>query len=1644
MACGGIVYSVYVTGLSQFKKRTVENKLAAYFQSKKKSGGGECNVNILENGEAMVTFNEKHAQKSVLERKHFITIEGKSIPLTVSQESDKTSIPEDVQDLTSPVKDASSSKPEVPLSNVQNKTLEGSDPVESSRVCIKVDTVKFSRGNVDFFIECCIGTSSFHMRHTNEATTFILEFTDDTDLNKAVQNLSRSSLEMKVTAIQLPRTAQLRVTQLPKSITQDHLELYFEHELKGLGPVKAVLDEATQSAIIDFPDAETVERILSKPHYVSKNTLKIHRYYESQKLTEFATEFDTEEPGPSNQEKDSESLDRESLDQRSKDDIEVNSNLVTEECIFKNKYYVQILSQQNLEENFSAVQFHFDMPNNVVQITGKENEVFKVQLKLFNKGNQLAINKIQLSKYLRMFLSGLNKEDFLTSLFLDSKINVACSCDEAEDGVVMYGASEYHLRKGEEKLKMTFAEDKTPIPEDFCLNKQNDFSRLIKETARSLKANHHELKNVEENYLLSHFLESKANSGVPNCLILVGYKIIINEAKKCIENYIWENSPCEIVIDVESPGVFEYVQRFFNLSEVLQDAKIEFLKNKDQLSLQVKATMKNASQIKDKVTDILNQVKSEKKLLRQPGAVQFFDKNRDLLKKLENPYKCIIHIASQGEKQTDVTVSEQSQTMSTIDFLNKFKISVVKGNIILSDAETILHPTNKSLDCTSGLSKALVDAAGHELQRALNKRQSHVQGGEAFITKAGKLPWEFIVHVVGTKPLSLTENQEVLKAAIVKALCLVNDNFSKSIAIPDFRLGESESSATVIGKAIKEYCQEVNKPCLTDIRLVCGDDNSAKAMSKALKKMMAPGSKTSKFSNFMKLSFIQSKKQETNKELSASNEQTNAAVTTIIPDPTGSTGIIFTTQEGVRVSLIKGNIAEQKVDAIVNTVSHDMNLSYGAASKAIVLKAGDQLQVNTNNAKGSTTFKSGDVLPVSTAGCKLHCQTVYNTICCQWSKAQDSKPENVLETIIQKCLENAHKSQYKSISFPAIGTGNLSFPKDLVAQTFLEEIKKFSKANSSSSLNEVNLVIYEKDLECYQAFEDEMLITSGMPANELLIVREERNIRNVHPPTGTTKEQVFNSPVPSVTIPIEDITIEVSCKKTKTIYADAEVVLRSDSKVKGTDDIKITKEGSTFLVYCRIKPQADLANILFKALSKCEGKYFGSVCIPVPQYILSGKMPDRVKSFAVAVLDAVYQFTETKHTSLTQVTVSDCSPEYVKVFEELKKIKVEKSGLASAMSKLYSWVSGSQVPDDNPEVDEYAFKPVVFQFYFTNNGNIDQAWDDIQKLVNKEQLEKKYRSVYPMKNLLLMILKKDTIFNVCQKIGKREIMLREEMFLMEKVCWKFKMENHWDKFNPTMNAHIEKAFNKRENEVKVETEEGCFFVFDFKNNMCTDDEGVSVRICRACPADDILPDNWEDVEDQTKFSEVLLKPDSSEYKEVADAFSQTLGDQANLPTFKIDSIKRIQNPTLWRLYVAKRNEMNRLAPLTQNEKILYHGTCSDVCAKINADGFNRSYSGANAVFYGDGTYFAINARYSASDQYSKPDAKGFKLIYRARVLTGEYGQGQKGLKEPPLKNQQGGPDRYDSVTDQLQSPSMFVVFQDNQAYPEYLIQFLTK
>ncbi|XP_074636867.1 uncharacterized protein LOC141895017 isoform X2 [Acropora palmata] len=198
--------------------------------------------------------------------------------------------------------------------------------------------------------------------------------------------------------------------------------------------------------------------------------------------------------------------------------------------------------------------------------------------------------------------------------------------------------------------------------------------------------------------------------------------------------------------------------------------------------------------------------------------------------------------------------------------------------------------------------------------------------------------------------------------------------------------------------------------------------------------------------------------------------------------------------------------------------------------------------------------------------------------------------------------------------------------------------------------------------------------------------------------------------------------------------------------------------------------------------------------------------------------------------------------------------------------------------------------------------------------------------------------------------------------------------------------------------------------------------------------DSHLPSNWSSIPSETQYKRVSLSCLSEEFKDVEKLFRKSMKRSV-----EILKIERVQNPFMWEKY--QRMKENMLASKkTINEKRLFHGTSPGAVGSICKQNFDWRLHGKNATKYGEGSYFALNSW--KSDTYATRNNKLSKFMFVAKVLVGSYTVGQSSYRRPPRKDPRNPEsDLYDSCVDDTSSPSIFVLFDTDQFYPEYIIEY---
>nr|XP_056702556.1 protein mono-ADP-ribosyltransferase PARP12-like [Euleptes europaea] len=178
---------------------------------------------------------------------------------------------------------------------------------------------------------------------------------------------------------------------------------------------------------------------------------------------------------------------------------------------------------------------------------------------------------------------------------------------------------------------------------------------------------------------------------------------------------------------------------------------------------------------------------------------------------------------------------------------------------------------------------------------------------------------------------------------------------------------------------------------------------------------------------------------------------------------------------------------------------------------------------------------------------------------------------------------------------------------------------------------------------------------------------------------------------------------------------------------------------------------------------------------------------------------------------------------------------------------------------------------------------------------------------------------------------------------------------------------------------------------------------------------------------------VAVSNSTKEYNKVKELFEKTMEG------FVIRRLQRNQNPSLWQVFQWQKEQMRKKNGGKEvDERLLFHGTSASHLHDICEQNFDWRICGTHGTLYGKGSYFAKDASYS--HRYCQSDTR-FKMMFVARVLVGDYVQGNVAYLRPPSRPDRHNNSFYDSCVDTLLDPSIFVIFEKHQIYPEYIIEY---
>ncbi len=167
-----------------------------------------------------------------------------------------------------------------------------------------------------------------------------------------------------------------------------------------------------------------------------------------------------------------------------------------------------------------------------------------------------------------------------------------------------------------------------------------------------------------------------------------------------------------------------------------------------------------------------------------------------------------------------------------------------------------------------------------------------------------------------------------------------------------------------------------------------------------------------------------------------------------------------------RIELVRGDITEQKVDAIVNAANTSL-LGGGGVDGAIHRAAGPELLEECRRLGGCPTGQAR-----LTGGYRLPARYVIHTVGPIYRGGECGEAQ-LLASAYRESLKSASEHGVKAVAFPSISTGAYRYPIKAAANIALSTVMEYLLGHPEISL--VRFVLFSaRDLKVYRAVLEEL------------------------------------------------------------------------------------------------------------------------------------------------------------------------------------------------------------------------------------------------------------------------------------------------------------------------------------------------------------------------------------------------------------------------------------------------------------------------------------------------------------------------------------------------------------------------------------------
>ncbi|XP_045203458.2 uncharacterized protein LOC123556639 isoform X1 [Mercenaria mercenaria] len=197
---------------------------------------------------------------------------------------------------------------------------------------------------------------------------------------------------------------------------------------------------------------------------------------------------------------------------------------------------------------------------------------------------------------------------------------------------------------------------------------------------------------------------------------------------------------------------------------------------------------------------------------------------------------------------------------------------------------------------------------------------------------------------------------------------------------------------------------------------------------------------------------------------------------------------------GTTVTLVKGPIAKQKADALVNVISTSQSPFEGVVAKSFLDMGGQELMQMYDEADDDSP---GHVVVTKSSG-QLKCSIVLHV-----KLKKSDHWEKIVRSAVADVLGRCKKHGARIVAFPPLGVGRMfRYPPDQVARTMLSELSR-QLSSGRNNLEKISLVIYGG--EPYEIFDKEFQAFNQESGNTRQNPHHQKSVSSL-PPSGASHQ----------------------------------------------------------------------------------------------------------------------------------------------------------------------------------------------------------------------------------------------------------------------------------------------------------------------------------------------------------------------------------------------------------------------------------------------------------------------------------------------------------------------------------------------------------